>query len=571
MKNDYRIKYNRQEPSREEVSKHMDFASLLDRHQETAGKVRRLQTFRRWGYRAAAAAAIALAIVAAWPWLNPGARSADPEAFFAQQPCLNPPAAGWKSTPVVNKVNADQGGVIEYPSGSRLVIPAYAFMDDRGQRIGGEVEIHYRELHDYVDFFVDGVPMRYDSNGRAYHLESAGMIEIFALQNGQAVKLNPQNPLQVELVSAIYTQDFFSLPSLLVYQLDTLDRNWQYRQPDAVSWLGGDPSSDDPIALEQHKWEKRLAALEQDRQARIRALEATAPVPDKPVKPEEARGERPTLELDFLSGDIALAPGSDISPSELERLHGKAIWEIAPESAQFDERALQVTWEQVKLRRLEGRNYELTLIHPQNQLTLVVRPALMGDDYRRALAVYERQVLEYESALAARTTQLEAQRQAIEDGFGRQYNELQREFGHFMDGLANEGNLRERLLRRRILHRFTINGTGFWNCARPLAPAAQTATARYVDEQGNAIDNQTAFVVNRGENTVYRYLAAPNAPLALHPDREQLIWVVLPDKELAMARRMPGEEPRDAYTFTLHKTGKQLNTAEEVRRALQFK
>lgn len=567
MQNNYRIKFNHQEPSSEDINRRMDFDALLSRHESGKAKVRQLG-LRRWVYRSAAAAAVALVLISLWPVLRNDKNNLDAEAYFAEQPYVNPQNPNWQPTANIQKVDAHRGGVIEYPSGSRLVIPASAFMNDKGQLIGGEVEIHYRELHDYIDFFAGGIPMRYDSNGQRLYLESAGMIEIYASQDGREIKLDPNKPLNIELVSTLYAQDFFSLPSLLVYQLDTVARNWQYSQPDQAQWL--ESTENDAIALEQRKWEGRFKTLQNAYTAQVNALEATVPLPPKPAKPERAEGKQATLELDFLNGDIALAPGSDLSPAELERLHRDAIWEIAPESPAFDERAFQVTWEQVRLRKLEGRNYELTLIHAQNQQTLIVRPALLGEDYNRALAEYERLVLEYESALAARVTRLQSQRQTVDANYQRQLRELETEFGHFVEGLANEGNLRDRLLRRRIVHRFRVNATGIWNCARVVQPATQAVAARYIDDEGSEISDRTAFMVNRGQNTVYHYLAAPGASLDIQPEAEQLIWVVLTDGQLALAHRQPADKLNTDYTFTLQRVDKNISSISELRETLKF-
>ena len=71
--------------------------------------------------------------------------------YFAARNYVDPPLINVKPQFASYKCNANKGGIYEYESGSKLRVPAAAFMDNAGNLIEGEVEIKYREFHDGPD------------------------------------------------------------------------------------------------------------------------------------------------------------------------------------------------------------------------------------------------------------------------------------------------------------------------------------------------------------------------------------------------------------------------------------
>ena len=183
MNQNYNIKLNSKQPSSDEIAKHMDFDGLLAQFEDAAPVNTRPARVRRLVYYStAAAAAVVVGIVIALNLFIDNGVTLTEEAYFQQQAFVNPPISEEvKSAQFASyQVNANQGGIYEYESGSRLIVPAAAFADDRGNIIQGEVNIRYREYHDFVDFYLSGIPMTYDSAGVRYTFESAGMMEIYA-------------------------------------------------------------------------------------------------------------------------------------------------------------------------------------------------------------------------------------------------------------------------------------------------------------------------------------------------------------------------------------------------------
>jgi len=180
MKKDiYNFKINPPQPSSEQIAKHQDFDALLKQFQETE-KVEPKRKSRVIWLRYATAAAAAVVLLFFVRGFFSGEKGMTQEEYFASQPFVNPPLENIKPTFTSKKVSANQGGIYEYDNGSKLIVPAAAFVNQNGKIVEGDVNIKFREMHDYVDFFLSGIPMTYDSAGTKYILESAGMVEIYA-------------------------------------------------------------------------------------------------------------------------------------------------------------------------------------------------------------------------------------------------------------------------------------------------------------------------------------------------------------------------------------------------------
>jgi len=562
MERNYNFKRNPEEPGSEDIRQRMDFDALLREFEaQPAVKTNGGARIRRLIYLSTAvAAAVALLLVV--PFLS-GNKPLSPEEYFAQQEFVHIPLAQqelqvpYTTLPVAD---AHKGGVIDYPSGSRLVIPAAAFMNDRGRLVGGEVAIHYRELHDYIDFFVSGIPLAYDSVGMQRYLTSAGMVEVYAEQNGKRLQMAPGKAIQVELRSEVVVKDYFSLPKYHVYQLDTASRTWQYRNVDMLQFVEEDLISG-LANTPQQRWQKELGNLEEEYEKALQDLQMDYPLPSAPVAPAQANGNRPTLELDFAQGALALDPASDLQPEDLAYLHAGTIWEIAPESPEVDPRAFRVSWETVKLRRLNAQRFELTLQHRDNEETLIVAPVLLGANYQKALVKYQQELAAYDAMVTLREEQI-----------GGESEQLQSQF------MARKEALKERLeqefqsqpgeLRRQVVNRFVVSEFGVWNCAQPIDAPSTVQGIQYRTEEGQAIENMTAYVVNREYNTVFRYLASSTAPIGVTPASDNLLWVV--DEQGEISRIELKQLYDDGAELVLETVTPPVKTRADLRKALSF-
>ena len=268
--------------------------------------------------------------------------------------------------------------------------------------------------------------MRYDSAGTLYQLESAGMIEIYAEQDGRKINVAPGKEIDVELVSEmrIPAAERAQVPSFNVYQLDTEARNWVYHAKDAIEVVDEVEDSAATEAAEQaeRKHQESLADLRQQELREIQGIEAEIPLPVAPVRPERATSDD-VFDLDFNDLSASVEADPDRTPNELQaalaaeeqrlrelrQQYAGTLWQISPNSPDYQQQqraADNINWEDMQLRRLNNRDFELTLISGDTQLKMIVNPVLSGEDYDRAIQEFNQQFEVYQQAVTAREAQL---------------------------------------------------------------------------------------------------------------------------------------------------------------------
>ncbi|MCX6185136.1 MAG: hypothetical protein NTX74_08945 [Flavobacterium sp.] len=122
-----------------------------------------------------------------------------------------------------------QPQVLTSKRGSQLVIPANAFLDASRQPVTEKVELKFREFFSPLEFYVAGIPMEYDDEGKETVLESGGMIELNATAQQQAVFVNPANKIKVNLNSWTKSTDFN------LYDFDKTTGRWIEKGKDSIS------------------------------------------------------------------------------------------------------------------------------------------------------------------------------------------------------------------------------------------------------------------------------------------------------------------------------------------------
>lgn len=586
MSKNYKFRINPPPPSREEMAKHKDFEALLQRYESVQkrnqARIRRMRTVYISGAIAASVAVVLILLGGVFS--APEAPQLSAEAYFEQQPFASPPIEALAAPQFASfTVDTEKGGAYEYPSGSKLVVPASAFANDYGRLIEGEVTVYYREMHDFVDFFSAGIPMQYDSASLAYNLQSIGMIEIYAEQNGQPVKLLPKKSIDIELYSEVFVsgaEEATRLPYQL-YRLDTIISNWRYQGNTTAEMLPGtEVVPEDPLFAQKQALMKDLQALERRKQEAVAMLESRIPQPVKPLRPQPAEGDFATLELDFLDGQLQIEDTENGRVKEelaqLQRMYENVIWKISPNSPAFDERAFGVEWEAARIRPLNQRDYELTLVHPQNELTLIVTPVLFGADYDRALDRYSQELQDYQLAMESREAKLKAARDSITQQAAAEEEAVIAAYDEQVETLKATGTYQDDgnryLVRRKVVSRFAADKLGVWNCARPEQLPQQALTYDFKDQNGKAYNSHTAYLVNYGSNTLQRFYTGGKSMPALQADRQQLLWLVTDDQRIAV---LPPEELQavntdEARTLRLNLLDQRITAEADVRALLHF-
>lgn len=573
MGNNYNFKINPQQPSSEDIHQKMDFDALLSKYQAgnqeaPTGKVapRSPLRVRYLTYISSAAAAIALLLLAI-NFLNRPKPAVLEAKYFADRPFVDQPIEKAVASFASFQVDVNQGGVFQYESGSRLVVPAAAFMDDYGKLVEGEVEIKYREYHDFVDFFLSGIPMVYDSANVRYTMESAGMIEIYAEQDGKRVRMAPGKNISIEMISRINVAPHLAVPpGYNVYKLDPEARKWVYQGIDQMEVLEefidldpNDPLYEPKIALKQ-QLDQIDAAFQKEKQQ----LESTIPMPKSPMRPLSPDSDLPTFDLDL--------------PDEEGNTSGEdQIWFISPKNTDYNPRRIgEVVWEGFRREQVSENEFVFTFYKGDAELKVIVHPALTGEAYARAMAKYETEFAEYQQSLQERELALKAKATALED----------RTEGERQDAIAAYRNAIEQLVadkpeigesadyvHKKVRNRFVADGFGIWNCDRLVPPLMHEITANFIDQNGTSIENRTAYLVDKTRNTVHRFLAQDGAKIQYNARSENLLWIVTENNRLAVcdpAIFKAIDPDQDEVTFILQEKTVPPVDEEAVRSVLRF-
>jgi hypothetical protein len=117
-------------------------------------------------------------------------------------------------------MDAASGAELNYKSGSQIIVPPNSFVDKNNQPVNGKVTLTYREFSDPLEIAFSGIPMSYSKNDVAYPMESAGMFQINASQNGEEIFLKKGKAIDVTMITSDTTDNYN------FYQIDSGTKTW---------------------------------------------------------------------------------------------------------------------------------------------------------------------------------------------------------------------------------------------------------------------------------------------------------------------------------------------------------
>ncbi len=585
MKQRYEIHFNPEKLSEEQIQKHKDFDAVLQQLEKTKPE----PVYRKLYFRVSAIAAAVVLLVAAWFALRPSANYDEiQQAWFANRPCVDPPLQQIEPRFASFRVDNETGGELVHSTGSKLLVPAAAFVNSQGVPVEGNVTLRFREMHDFVDFFLSGIPMTYDSAGVEYTLESAGMIEVYAEQNGERLGLARDKTIGVELVSNVNVSPSLGLPKgFNIYKLDEKSRNWVYTAVDRMDLLdetnslagldNNDPSANDGLP---QAYVAERNALNRRLENEKRKIEQSLPVPVKPFKPQKAGSDDYVFELDFSAFNNPNATGKLAEAQQelalLYREYDNMLWRLVPGPA-VDPETLKAQFaevEEVSISKADGAAYEIQLSKGSESISVLAEPVLTGADYTKALNEYQSSLQEWQQKMAQRQQVLQEKIRAVETAIAEERKALEEKYRDQLDELRNRGldaDAANMVVAKAVVNRFQINSLGIWNCDRPLPPYMTQLRASFKDENGKALTYLKGYLVDKDRNTIGTFYVAEDARIRFNALSEKLLWLVTKDGKIAVFRSEDFnqvDKDADAFTFTLRKIDRELKDEQDVREIL---
>lgn len=273
---------------------------------------------------------------------------------------ITPPLPDIKPNLYSFAVNALEESVLETPTGSRIIIPANAFVSESGEKITGEVKIEFQEFHDATDVILSGIPMNINAeNGEMASLETAGMFKIDGKAGDQKVKIADNKEIEIQLASFKEGNDFN------FYAFDETAGNWIEK--------GRTDPMPNPVKKE--------------------ALEFLGPDPIKPVAIQKAKSTDQVFELSV---------NKEENPefADLDNV----LWKTADNSA-IPEAAMQGDIRNPRLTCVDADRsvYHLSGYNSQkNSFSVDVTPVLFGSNYEKANKNFSSKMTTYLSKVKSR-------------------------------------------------------------------------------------------------------------------------------------------------------------------------
>lgn len=523
-----KVNINRAELSSQEILKRKNFDSVLKQHT----LINKPFYKKNWFLAGAGIAVLAtVAVIVSkvntpdavttttrTPLTSTVADSIALEGFYKNEearPCINPPLTGLNIPVSVYKVIAEKGATLDFKTGSKITIPGNSFADAEGKLIKGEVELHYREFHDPVDFFVAGIPMTYDSAGVRYHFESAGMMEMKAYQDGKLLAVAPAKSINVELASN------YSGAEYNLYKLDTVANNWSCLGKEKVVSTVSDNKVNNTINLNQVKETSEYKTLQikkeevlKEKEVKIAALPKMTVV--EPKKPELAKKDKYTFDLDV-----------DAKEYPELAIYKDVLFEVGNENKNFNSSMYNITWDEATVKEGpdKGNNYLLILKKASKKYDLVVYPVFEGKNYETAQKEYQEKFNKYTVAVDKRKAEekrIEEEYQVQMAKLKKQQEELELKWKEKQDNQFKLMSSQEKVMRV-----FAINGFGVYNCDKPsVYPTGVSCTAKLNNTQDTRLMCYDVYLVDKGKNGIFSYTKNPVVKFSFNPESKNLLWTV---------------------------------------------
>ncbi|MCP4442157.1 MAG: hypothetical protein GY810_24870 [Aureispira sp.] len=533
MEHNYDIKENPPKLSSEQISKHQNFDDLFAQFEQMGGSSQATsgtevaidattKAAKGWiikygiGALVTIAASVVIVFMVGKTFQDGGENGIK---GLDNVIALNTPFETLDKPFVTKKVKTKEGATLQYPSGSKVIIPAEAFIDKNGNPITGDVDIEYRELNDHVSMFLAGVPK---SLNKHKQLQSSGLVHIQGYQDGEPVYLKNDKKLAIELENTVPN----ALPTeeLKVYAFNTKEDQWQYNTDDQVEVV----SVNEPNNSKETTEEREAKAL-----ASIKAKHAQ---PQKPLAPT-----KPTESLTILDLDIDV-----VEFPELKK-YNDIVW-----ATKEDVDALPSTtnWTNADIKHKSGYNYTFTIVNGDNKMVMNILPIIPYT--KKAQEAYSDQLKIYNIALKDWQTTIDS-----ELALWKTEQET--------NAIADNST-------KTIINRFSIDQFGLWNCGNALDASKEAIPANFVTEDGQGIAVQQIFVADKANSLFYSISDETidnKLEIAYNEDAQQLLWGLTPEGELLVAHTSKHPADGGKNTFIMQPIDV-IHNETEVRELLVF-
>ncbi|PBQ34654.1 hypothetical protein CNR22_23720 [Sphingobacteriaceae bacterium] len=474
-------------PSSEQIAKHQNFERL---HKDySVIKKLLMKKIMLWTAAVLAVAGVTGLVLTNANKKHPALSKTESQPTDEVKSFIEPPFPGMETPFTTYRISAKEGGVINHSTGSAITIPANAFLNE-GKPVTDSVDIRYREFHDPLAIFLSGIPMGYDSAGIHNTLESAGMLEILAFENGKSLQLNEQSPIKIKMAS-LTADERFNL-----YELDTIQKNWLYKGKDKVEKIKQGQTLPNATGTKRQQTTTRQFAGNAE------------------PAPALADPEKFSFKIAYDNSEFP-----ELSAYE------HVLFEVTDKS--FKPSYYKINWNKISLYSSDNDGeYLVKLKKADTTISVTAKPVFDKKDYAAALAKFEE-----------KNNKANEQRDQAEFEKQQALNKVNKNLSTYNSKQLLSAS--EKIVTAVALRDFSIARLGIHNCDFPLAPLVQYAFSfkrdqRTAEEAEKRFSYNTIFLVEKGKNTVFRF--AKGQPVRLNPSAKNLMWTMTDKNQVAFFR-----------------------------------
>lgn len=566
--------------SKEEIDSHKDFKKVYESYLTT--KMKPMKVAKKYTFTKMVALTTTVAVVTVTVWKYTSVRHTVVKTLStasvkhssvvvkhneaSKKPFINPPVKGIDVPYKSYTMDAAKGGVLVYNK-TKITIPAHALCDGKGNEIKGSVTISYREFHDAIDFFVSGIPMTYDSAGKQYNFESAGMLDIKGSQNGKPVFIKPGKNIQVAMSS------FQRGTKYNVYKLDTITKNWTYIEKSKYVVQSAKPDK----APQQQGVKDTAPNIPSKAQTELTDVtkQLTKLEAEKPVKAND--------------NNYRLSIDADTTTLPELAIFKNVIFEVDPSDKNYKPEWENTEWTDAKLTKTGNeKSYIFTVSKGSVKHDILVHPVFQGKDFENAMKEYSQKYNAYLAKIEAEKEEIHKQKEAykkmmVEDSIKAvaEMKEEQRKQKEAYEKLSAEQKKEQAAssaieinykTSMTVINYLTLNNFGIINCDCPHNfPSKAKLLATYEDANNNPLAISYVYLIEKDKNSVVpeNY---PTGAFVFDPGKRNFAWAITTDNKLAMYSEDSFDKIKQTtgdFTFAMTVLDKKINTEEDVRRALE--
>ena len=547
----YNYNFNRKEMSAEEIASRMDFGEVLSNYKIVT------KPFYKTGWFAttltvAVTGAVALILMTSSPKeeTNSNPKTAINEktvTYKEDSPCVKPPQKNADIPFYSYQIDNSTGGKFTHSSGSEINIPANSFFAD-GKPVDGKVEIRYREFRDQADFILSGIPMTYDSAGKQYHFESAGMLEIRAFKNNQPIDFKGE--VEVNFVSD-YKDTKYNF-----YFLNEQDKNWESLGKDeVVAEDNKKQNTTKPNETSDQKATQKEITVKEEKLAVVKT-EIRTLLNDKPEEPIKLNKQNFNFKFDVLAEEFPEL--SSFSTSKFE---------VSPAEKNFTQKIFDSEWEDIKLiEDAKSGNLNMQLSRGAVTKKFAIYPVYEGVDYQTRKEKFDSELKQYSAKLDSRLAEekkLEDELVSLRENSKKKSKELTQQWSENKKNnstLMPEEGAHESILGRvenakynnmravsgvltsgefKYDRKLKLPSMGVFNCDHPvllpIAAKGKKHRFQFRNKDGISLGMMLIYVLEKKRNVMFTYTPEDFESIKMSDDRENIIVGITSQGYVAVA------------------------------------